>query len=102
MAILRPECHITLVESHKRKCVFLSEAVRSLANVKVVTDRAENLKCEFDWSVSRAVSPSAVLKLNLANNLALLVGADDAAAFQSSELLPWGEKRYWVFHVKQP
>jgi 16S rRNA (guanine(527)-N(7))-methyltransferase RsmG len=102
IAILRPECKITLVESHKRKAVFLSEAVRHLANAKVVTDRAENLKREFDWLVSRAVKPSDVFKLKLANNLAILLGADDAAAFQNSELLPWGDKRYVVFHVKRP
>jgi 16S rRNA (guanine(527)-N(7))-methyltransferase RsmG len=102
IAILRPECRITLVESHRRKAVFLNEAVRNLANVNVVTDRAENLSGEFDWLVSRAVRPSDVLNLNLAKNLALLVGADDAAAFENSDLLPWGERRYLVFHVKHP
>ena len=102
VAILRPECNVTLVESHKRKAVFLSEAVRNLTNVKIVTDRAENLMDEFDWLVSRAVTPSDVLKLYLANNLAMLVGADDATAFGNSELLPWGERRYLVFHVKHP
>ena len=102
IAILRPECDITLVESHKRKSVFLNETVRNLVNAKVVTDRAENLKDKFDWLVSRAVSPGDVSKLNLANNLAMLVGAIDAKAFHNSELLPWGENRYMVFHVKHP
>ena len=102
IAILRPECDITLVESHKRKSVFLNEAVRNLVNAKVVTDRAENLKDEFDWLVSRAVSPSDVSKLNLANNLAMLVGASDAKAFHNFELLPWGQGRFVVFHVKHP
>ena len=102
IAILRPECSVALIESHKRKGVFLSEAIRSLVNAKVVTDRAENLQGEFDWMISRAVSPSAVLRLNLANNLAMLVGANDAALFQNSELLPWGERRHLVFHVKHP
>jgi len=102
IAILRPECNVTLVESHKRKGVFLREAVRNLANAKVVTDRAENLKEEFDWLISRAVKPGDVFKLNLANNLAILLGSDDASAFQQSELLPWGDKRYVVFHVKHP
>ena len=101
IAILRPECNITLVESHKRKGVFLSEAVRNLMNVKVVTDRAENLKDEFEWMVSRAVSPREVMNLNLANNLAMLLGEDDAAVFHDSKLMPWGEKRYGVFHVKR-
>src|SRR5436190_19106424 len=62
IAILRPDCSVTLVESHKRKGVFLSEAVRNLTNVKVITDRAENLKDKFDWLVSRAVAPRDVLK----------------------------------------
>src|SRR5258706_15685238 len=102
VAILRPECRITLVESHKRKAVFLAEAVRNLANAKVVTDRAENLRDEFDWLVSRAVSPRDILKLHLANNLAMLVGGEDAMTFGNSELLPWGERRYLMFHVKHP
>jgi len=102
IAILRPDCKITLVESHQRKGVFLREASRNLRNITVVTDRAENLKDEFDWLVSRAVTPGDVLKLYLANNLAMLVGADDATAFGNSELLPWGAKRYLVFHVKHP
>jgi 16S rRNA (guanine(527)-N(7))-methyltransferase RsmG len=102
LAILRPECSVTLVESHRRKAVFLSEAVRNLRNVKVVTDRAENLEDEFDWLISRAVAPSEVLKLHLANNLAMLVGAENATNLGNSELLPWGERRYLVFHVKHP
>jgi 16S rRNA G527 N7-methylase RsmG len=102
LAILRPEDSVTLIESHKRKGVFLSEAVRNLMNVKVVTDRAENLEDRFDWLVSRAVSLGDVLKLNLAKNLAILVGADDAGTFQNSELLPWGDRRHLVFHVKHP
>ena len=43
IAILRPECTVTLVESHQRKGVFLREASRNLKNVTVVTARAENL-----------------------------------------------------------
>jgi 16S rRNA (guanine(527)-N(7))-methyltransferase RsmG len=101
IAILRPECAVTLVESHRRKAVFLSEAIRYLPNVKVVTDRAENLKAEFDWLVSRAINPTEILKLNLANNLAILVGASEASAFGKSEILPWGEHRHLVFHVKR-
>lgn len=102
IAILRPECSVTLVESHQRKAVFLNEAIRYLPNVEVVTDRAENLKVEFDWMVSRAVSPTEVLKFKLANNLAMLVGAKEAAALGNSQLLPWGENRHLVFHVKHP
>jgi 16S rRNA (guanine(527)-N(7))-methyltransferase RsmG len=102
VAILRPESSITLVESHRRKSVFLSEASRELKNVKVVTDRAENIAGGFDWLISRAVSPSDVLKLQLANNLALLVAGEALPDFETRELIPWGTNRYLVFHVKHP
>lgn len=102
IAILRPECAITLVESHQRKGVFLREASRDLKNVSVVTDRAENLKGEFDWLVSRAVSPDEVCKLKCANNFALLVGIHAVPGFGRAESVPWGTGRYLVFHVKHP
>jgi 16S rRNA (guanine527-N7)-methyltransferase len=102
IAILRPECAVTLVESHQRKAVFLREASRNLSNVTVVTDRAENLNPEYDWLVSRAVSPREVLKLKLAKNLALLVGGEEIPGFNRREAIPWGTGRYLVFHVKHP
>jgi 16S rRNA (guanine(527)-N(7))-methyltransferase RsmG len=101
IAILRPECSITLVESHQRKGVFLREVVRNLGNVKVVTERAENLKAAYDWLVSRAVSPDDVLKLKLANNLALLVGDDEVPGFDRHEPMPWGTGRFLAFHVER-
>jgi 16S rRNA (guanine(527)-N(7))-methyltransferase RsmG len=102
LAILRPECTVALVESHKRKAVFLREATRNLKNISVVTDRAENLKSEYDWLVSRAVSPDDVLKLQLANNLALLVGSEQSVGFTRRLAIPWGTSRYLMFHVKHP
>src|SRR5260370_5552086 len=60
IAILRPECSVTLVESHQRKAVFLHEASRSLGNVQVFPARAEPITERFDWLFSRAVSLSAV------------------------------------------
>ena len=102
IAILRPECTITLVESHKRKGVFLREATRNLSNVSVVTDRAENLEPRFDWIVSRAVAPTDVVKLKLANKLALLIGSDKVPGCDRREPIPWGMDRYLTFHVKHP
>jgi 16S rRNA G527 N7-methylase RsmG len=102
IAILRPECSITLIESHQRKGVFLREASRNLKNVTVLTDRAENLKTEYDCLVSRAVSPKDLLKLKLANNLALLVGSEEIPGCDHWEPIPWGTGRYLVFHVKHP
>jgi 16S rRNA (guanine527-N7)-methyltransferase len=102
IAILRPECTVTLVESHQRKGVFLRETSRNLKNISVVTDRAENLQAGFDWLVSRAVSPDEVLKLKLASNLALLVGSEAVPGFDTRELIPWGAGRFLTFHVKHP
>jgi len=102
IAVIRPECTVTLVESHRRKAVFLSEAGRNLPNVKVVTDRAENLAAEYDWAVARAVAPRDVLKLKLANNLAILVGNDELPELGQRTQIPWGKGRFLAFHVEQP
>lgn len=102
IAILRPECHVTLVESHRRKSVFLREASRNLRNVSVVTDRAENLDLAFDYLISRAVSPRHILNLKLASHLALLVGPEESPVCNRREELPWGKDRFIVFHVKHP
>ncbi len=85
VAIYRPESHVDLVESHQRKAVFLGEAARNLPNVRVLPQRAETVSASYDWTISRAVSPEDVLKLNLAPHVAVL-GVD-------GESLPWGEKR---------
>jgi 16S rRNA G527 N7-methylase RsmG len=60
VAIARPECRVSLVESDIRKGVFLREASRSLANVSVLSQRFESLVGEFDWLISRAVNISAI------------------------------------------
>ena len=85
VAIYRPECSVDLVESHQRKAVFLREAVRKLTNVRVLAQRAEVVSDSYDWTISRAVRPEDVLKLNLAPHVAVL-GVE-------GESLPWGEKR---------
>ena len=79
IAIVRPECTVTLIESHQRKSVFLREATRDLPNVRVLAMRAEDVTETFDWIVSRAVSPEDVVKLNLAPNIALLTGRNEVS-----------------------
>ena len=101
IAIWRPESTITLVESHQRKGVFLREASRNLRNVSIVTDRAENVKAEYDWLVSRAVSPDEVRKLKLANNFSILVGSLEVSGFERREPIPWGTGRFLAFHVER-
>jgi len=104
LAICRPDCLVTLIESHQRKAVFLREATRTLPNVRVAAKRAEDVQERFDWAVSRAVKPSdIVLSLQrLAPNVALLAG--DAVGAELPQFrweppvhLPWGRQRYlWM------
>jgi 16S rRNA G527 N7-methylase RsmG len=109
VAVYRPDCLVTLVESHQRKAVFLQEAARSVPNVRVLARRAEQVEeedDEFDLAISRAVSyrdlsPSVRV---LAPAAYLLGGAESAPAEMGFEweppvLLPWGKQRYlWIGH----
>jgi 16S rRNA (guanine527-N7)-methyltransferase len=101
VAIFRPDCEVTLVESHQRKAVFLREASRELRNVQVASKRSETVSGTFDWLISRAVALPEVLKLNLSKNIALLIGQEDAVRQSGmSEPVPWGTQRV-LFHVKR-
>jgi len=65
VAILRPELEVTLLESNKRKCVFLRESTRGLKNVQVLESRIQDSKDLFDWGIARAVAPEEVLASRL-------------------------------------
>ena len=104
LAVLRPECRISLIESHQRKAVFLRESTRRLANVRVMECRAEHIEERFDWVISRAVAWADLrhISAQLAPRAALLTG--DIAASEMPEYewgrriaLPWGDRRYlWI------
>ncbi len=80
--------------------MFLRESTRDLKNVRVLSIRGEDVRESFDWVVSRAVAPSEVVELHLGENIALLIGREDATSISgSSEPLPWGNNRV-LFHVK--
>jgi 16S rRNA (guanine527-N7)-methyltransferase len=101
-AIIRPDLHLTLIESHQRKCVFLREAISGIPNVRVFPGRAEACLESFDWITARAVLPARVLTLGLAPNCALLISR--SAALPDSEVfeLPWGRDRIInMFHVER-
>lgn len=99
VAVVRPDCGVTLVESHQRKAVFLREASRWLPNVRVIAKRAEDVHEGFDTLISRAVSyedlGSSVGRL--AGRVALLTGSEEPPADWPMtwivERLPWGEHR---------
>ena len=60
-AVLRPETHVTLVESKLRKAAFLREASRACPNVTVAHCRIQAWPGEADWALVRAVAPGSVL-----------------------------------------
>src|SRR5688572_7125078 len=78
VAVVRPDCQVTLIESHQRKAVFLKEAARKQSNIRVLAKRAEDVDERFDWVISRGVSfmDLAVNLKRLAPNAALLTGAE--------------------------
>ncbi|MBZ5585111.1 MAG: 16S rRNA (guanine(527)-N(7))-methyltransferase RsmG [Acidobacteriia bacterium] len=101
VAIVRPDCSVTLIESHQRKAVFLKEASRSQTNIRVLAKRAEDVREEFDWVISRAVSYSDLVDTitALAGEAALLTGAEAppahmALTWQPAVPMPWGEHRF--------
>jgi 16S rRNA (guanine(527)-N(7))-methyltransferase RsmG len=101
VAVVRPDYDVVIIESHRRKAVFLREATRDLPNVRVVAIRAEEVNERFDRLVSRAVSYedlAGILK-HLAPAADLLTGAEpppESLGFLWSEpvRLPWGRNRF--------
>jgi 16S rRNA (guanine527-N7)-methyltransferase len=101
VAVLRPECTVTLIESHQRKAVFLREASRKLPNVRVVAKRAEDVTEGFDVAISRAVSYQDLQGSlpRLASKAMLLTGNEvppDALGFvwEPGIPLPLGDRRF--------
>ena len=103
VAVMRPDCEVTLVESHARKSVFLREASREIPNIHIAEQRAESLTSGFDWVISRAVGWKELLPLlpRLGNHAALLLGTSDAEELRHEHgiiwappmRLPWGQRR---------
>lgn len=91
VAILYPDRQITLVESHKRKGVFLRESARDLPNVSVRDMRFEELQGKWDVLISRAVTWSEIRShaATVASSVALLVGPGDLDAITADTLFEW-------------
>ena len=101
VAVVRPDCSVTLVESHQRKAVFLREAARDVPNVRVLSVRAESVKEEFDRATARAVSYEDLAKSLkfLAPAADLLTGAEEPPddmgfSWEVPVRLPWGKQRF--------
>jgi 16S rRNA (guanine527-N7)-methyltransferase len=101
LAVVRPECAVTLIESHQRKAVFLRESSRGVSNVRVIAKRAERVEERFDWVVSRAVCCDDLAKClpALAGRAALLTGSEPpdeslGLLWEAPISLPWGSRRF--------
>jgi 16S rRNA (guanine(527)-N(7))-methyltransferase RsmG len=101
VAVFRPDCHVTLIESHQRKAVFLREATRQTKNIKVFAKRAEAVSERYDLVISRAVGYEGLLTVlrKMAPFVDLLTGeeappTDAGFEWQPPLRLPWGEHRY--------
>jgi len=69
IAILRPDIAVTLVESDRRKSVFLTEAARATnTDITVLCERAETLDIKANIVSARALAPLSTL-LDLAEPL---------------------------------
>jgi 16S rRNA (guanine527-N7)-methyltransferase len=107
VAVLRPDCTVTLLESHQRKSVFLQEASRKLANVRVRSARAEEITERFDVAVSRAVSYQDLERsLDKLASFAILLSGEEAPpeslgfVWDPPISLPWGNRRFlWIGRV---
>lgn len=101
VAIVRPDCRVTLIESHQRKAVFLREATRKAKNVSVLSQRAEAVLKHYDVGISRAVGYEALFPVlkRIADAADLLTGAEEPPQDSGFEWrppipLPWGDQRY--------
>lgn len=98
VAAVRPDCQVTLIESDLRKSAFLREASRGLANLRVLSVRAESVRDRFDWLTMRAVRWQTAFS-GLASHYALLLGVEDAAKlprdfdWMQTEPLPGSDAR---------
>lgn len=91
LAILFPDRRFDLVESHRRKAVFLSEASQSLKNVRVVASRFEAVSGSYDLAISRAVAWSDIAGNvpEVSKRVALLVGPTDVDSVRGDPRFNW-------------
>jgi 16S rRNA (guanine(527)-N(7))-methyltransferase RsmG len=108
VAVVRPDCNVTLIESHRRKAVFLLEISRSVSNVRVLGMRAEGVKEWFDHAVSRAVSCQSLASIlkTLAPAADLLMGEEGPPeemgfVWREPIRLPWGRNRFLWMGVRR-
>jgi 16S rRNA (guanine527-N7)-methyltransferase len=100
LKIASPGVQLTLIESNRKKCTFLSEVVRSLEirNVQILCERFEDARPETAQAnviTSRAVGDYkqtlkwAARALAHRGHVALWVGADDSTKISANDAWIW-------------
>jgi 16S rRNA (guanine527-N7)-methyltransferase len=108
VAVMRPDCSVTLLEAHARKAVFLREATRGISNARVRAERGEVVAGAFDHAICRAVSYRDLepfLK-KIAAAAGLLTGIEEPPAslgfeWQETIQLPWGRGRFLRMGIRR-
>lgn len=114
LAILRPDCQVTLIESVHRKAVFLRESTRDLPNVSIFSSRSDQFQSRADLVTTRAVHVDDFLEdaIRISPNLLALLGEDGVkkvgshskASVQASWPCPSSSRTHVVhvvFHVER-
>lgn len=96
IGLYHPEYRVTLLEAHRRKAAFLSEATRGMEMFRVVAARAEEFAERFDWVVSRAIAAGA-LRRHLSR-----LGERVAALTSTSRVEEWTAIPGWRWETPKP
>lgn len=93
IAVARPLSSVSLVESHRRKTVFLTESCRHLTNTRIEACRFEDFNCSWETLVSRAVAWRDICHQAavVAESVALLASAEDAKLVRQTSRFTWRE-----------
>ena len=100
LKILKPDLHVVLIESNKKKSAFLAEVVRTLelTEVEILTERFEEIRPEQDFAnfiTARAVGGFPALlrwsrsALARRGHLMLWVGGEDITSITNSKGWIW-------------
>ena len=81
IAIVRPECTVTMLEIDIRKGVFIKETTIGVPNARVRNDRLSAYEPGCDWLVSRALHRQELIPYATAHrcSVALLLNEDEIA-----------------------
>lgn len=113
LAIMRPDCRVTMLEIDVRKGVFIKETTLDVPNAFVRNERLSAYAPGCDWLVSRALHRQELIPYATAHtcSAALLVSDDQIAEIEAdwrggyrweARALPWKGQGSVLVGVPQP